>query len=278
MTMRPRLPVIPPTVIISPLAQNTDNRAEEDAAAKAAAAHAHHGHHRGHRIGPGRSGPANIMRPRPPPARALQPRRGAAAAGAPGISEDHDDEMYESHDLDEQRRFMDASNKTINQGDKDDSSHDSNSREGKHKERHFAAIIKAPGTKRLSLPPLSSSPVPAKLEAVAASLLTLAAKSRPAALGAGVQSKALGIARQWMATAGTGDANVTLAAVRSTLMNAGVESVPEAALGESARLWMPAYLLNLHKPRTPRQQQQAADTLAMLERASMRLEGGGDGS
>ena len=293
MTLRPLPPIVPhvaallPSLPIIPLpgqtaqiAQNVQNAAAAQAAADAdAARHAHHGRHRGHTIGSARHGstPMNTTRNRPPPARAPQPRRGPTASGPANAQDPGSDEIYESKDVEDKQRQMDVFAKTINQENKDDSRNDSNSEEGKRKERHFATIIKAPGAKRLSLPLLGTMPAAATLEAVAVSLLSLAAGPRLAPPGSGVQASALGAARRWMADAGAGDAQVTLAAVRSILLRSGATALQATEHGESTRLWMPAFLLNLHKPRTPRQQEQAADTLAMLERMARRLDTGGRG-
>ena len=67
--------------------------------------------------------------------------------------------------------------------------------------------------------------------------------------------------------AGQGTAPATLAAVREALLAFTPAAWSEASHSESVRLWLPVFLLNLARPRTPQQLAQAEATLRLLQHA-----------
>ena len=285
MTLRtghPVMPVLPVASVVGqkallPGAANGTPPTGPDA--HAAQPHDSHGQHHGHRFGAPRNGgtPMHGARHRPPPPRAPQPRRPGpnASTSGPADSNAIGDERSE----DEQRLSNEAGAKTLEgRGDRD-SSGGGNSNEGQRKERKFAVVIGKSALTRSALQSRELVPTTDKntLAGTAASLVAITRGTQPGLPGIGVQLGALMAARRWIATSGKGDARVTLASVRTVLQALGPPKSVPLPTAEAHHVWLPMFLLNLNKPRTARQQQQAVETLGLLERMTGRAKVDGHG-
>lgn len=284
MTLRtgpPVVPVLPAASVVSTNANGAGAMNSTPAAGPDAhAAQPQHGHHHGHRLGAPRNGgtPMHGARHRPPPPRAPQPGRAATNSRAAGPADFDEDGIHQSDE--DQLRRMEARAKTPEDRGDQNSDGGSNNNEGKRKERQFAAVIGKTAMNRLSLQTWDgvSNAERSTLAGTAASLVAITRGTQAALPGIGVQLGALMAARRWMATSGKGDARVTLAAVRDVLQSLGPPKSMPVPSAETHHVWLPVFLLNLHKPRTASQQQQAADTLALLERMTGRTKVDGHGN
>ena len=148
--------------------------------------------------------------------------------------------------------------------------------EGGHQERRFLTIQKA---RRASPPsPVASAAAQSEIaelrkagsvEALAGRLQgvvrRLGALGGPTALPVFVFRAAV----SWLARQGPGDSggSAKLSSVRAALVNGSERA--DAVRTErqaTANVWLPVFLLNLDKPRTPEQRQQAIERMDMIER------------
>ena len=155
--------------------------------------------------------------------------------------------------------------------------------EGGHQERRFLMIQK---TRRADLPsPVASAAARSELAALrnAGSIEVLAGRlqgvvRRLGALGgpAALPVFVLRAAAAWLARRGAGDSggSATLSSVRAAL----IDRPERADLARTERqavanVWLPVFLLNLDRPRTPEQKQQAIERLDMIERKTAAIRG-----
>jgi hypothetical protein len=147
-------------------------------------------------------------------------------------------------------------------------------REGSQQERRFTFMARS---RRGDLAAAGSRAPDELLSDVRAarSLDELAQALRPALTPGrtGLAGVLVSVARAWQASRVEGAARepTTLAGVRQALVHAGAGVAPagDTALNErqaAVNLWLPIYLLNLDRPRSAQQRQQALERLAFIER------------
>jgi hypothetical protein len=286
MTMRVPPPVVPP--IASTARGGTGSAAQTGSAAGTPGApgadkpeepveHHNHTSHRGHLMrAPPRDAKRQSVQGRKPPPRAPRPRgpRGPASADMAGDDNQIEHKEQEDHDDYDTRRMNPAFNKTM-EGMERDSRDDSSGNEGARLERRFKIVKQGADLQRFRLGTALAPMSHPTMDKIAGELRSLVAGASTAAAGAGIQAKAFSAARGWLAAAGAGDARVTLATVRESLLKSTAPTGHPSLHTESARLWLPAFLLNLNKPRTPLQQQRAIETLDLMARATGRKRPGG---
>ncbi|WP_425258726.1 hypothetical protein ACPOLB_24785 [Rubrivivax sp. RP6-9] len=209
--------------------------------------------------------PRNAPGPRP------APNAPSAADAPPSSAGDSPDSIDTDDDFETRRRHAgqsagSSSSQTDTGG---------GGEQGGRQDRKFAAI------KRLRLGDLSApllgatdgiqaamrAPHPA--EALTAHLSGMARGASAPVESNAMAAYVLRAAQAWLASQGPGTSGgtATLGSVRATLVDSGGPT--GAALTErhaAACVWLPVFLLNLDKPRTPQQRAQAIDRLAMLER------------
>lgn len=213
------------------------------------------------------------INPRPPArsgASAAQDEPSSQGEGALGMADDYEERRHRSG----YALRADASHRDDGQGGGGD--------EGERQERYFASIAaKRPGPPRAAAALAPAQQVVQSAVATAGAAEDLAAPLRALALGAqgdagtqGMSGLLLRALRDWLARQGPGSSGgaATLASIRAALLAgppAGAVAAP-GARPPSALLWLPAFLLNLDRPRTPEQREQAIARLDMLLRASSR--------
>lgn len=147
-------------------------------------------------------------------------------------------------------------------------------REGSHQERRFSAIARSRlvdagvADSRASDQWLADVRAAVSLEELAKVLLATVARGHGSLAGVLVDA-----ARAWQASRVEGAARefTTLGSVKQALVSASTALVPPAqatlnAHRASLNLWLPIYLLNLDRPRSPQQRQLASERLALIER------------
>jgi hypothetical protein len=151
-----------------------------------------------------------------------------------------------------------------------------NDGEGRHQERKFAAIRKSNiPAKRATEPEAVTRRVLAAIAAAASvedlvGVLGGVTQGLPELNPAqGLLPLMLQVARTWLATreAGPSGGSATLESLRTAL----IQGVAKAAGSvderhAAANIWLPVFLLNLDRPRTPAQRAQALDRLELLTR------------
>jgi hypothetical protein len=158
--------------------------------------------------------------------------------------------------------------------------------QGGQQDRKFAAIKRLRLLDLLGPRPMATDGIQAAMRAPQpAEALTAHLSGMARGASAPVESNAMAAyvlraAQAWLASQGPGTSGgtATLSSVRATLVDSGGPA--GAALTErhaAACVWLPVFLLNLDKPRTPQQRAQAIDRLAMLERRLALSRGTGQG-
>jgi hypothetical protein len=292
----PPLPmVVLPSAGVQPAHQGPHGAAtaaQEAQALAAAQAQQAQGHRRGHSFKAVHGHRTHAARGRPPAPRALQPRRRQAAGALSSQAALDDDHDFAQEDLDEQRRLRDLQSLTVETRHGDQQHKDDHHHEGQRQERRFAAVAFNAVRTRLRPEPSADAGLPSTLEDIAAALLRLSNGARRPASESPEPSAALAalaVARR-RAASGDGtsradrpdlsdDPETTLASIRAALVASGVPPVPPDAAGESVRIWLPVFLLHLHKPRRPGQHRQPGqvETLALLQRGFGRIAQDRDG-
>ena len=155
--------------------------------------------------------------------------------------------------------------------------------QGSHQERRFAVIAR----NRLVQPVVHDDELAAQQlltrTRVAQSLADVAPALRAAALhGRGsLASLFVRVSQAWHTSRGASlpAELATLAGVKAALVPSAASELTPADAGfderrAAASLWLPVYLLNLNRPRSAAQRTQAADRLALIDRALQRAAAG----
>jgi hypothetical protein len=226
--------------------------------------------------------------PAKPPRNAPGPRPAPNAPGAADASPAGTGDGQFNLDIDDEEeiRRRQAGHGTGSLSSDSDTGSGGGGDQGGQQDRKFAAI------KRLRLGDLSAprlvatdglqaamrAPHPA--EALTAHLSGMARAATAPVESNAMSAYVLRAAQVWLASQGPGvsGGEATLGSVRAALVDSGGPA--GAALTErhaAACVWLPVFLLNLDKPRTPQQREQAIDRLAMLERRLALSRGTGQG-
>lgn len=224
----------------------------------------HHGtpsHRRGHVFTAPRSGPAIGGRS------VTQQRRRLLPGANPLDSQDDSNESFVKSSDDSMLPSDFGRITTLPQEKQRDESADKDHQE-KKRERRFEAVALRSRVEPLTQSVRESTGDVESLQSVALNLLSLAARSNPKV----PRLEAMLLAQRWMrAGSGTSSGETTLAAVRAALLAAGSVGAGSMAGSESARIWLPVYLLNLNRPRTLQRTQRAIGALDALRRTSTEL-------
>ena len=151
--------------------------------------------------------------------------------------------------------------------------------EGGHQERQFKTIRMASVIKLLRAEPspavekaLQSLLTASSIEALARPLRSLVRDVDALGDAAPLQSLVFRAAKSWLqrqaaSSSGTTGGSTSLGEIRAALVESGDRAPASVSEQQAAaHLWLPMYLLNLDRPRTPRQRQQAIERLDMIER------------
>jgi hypothetical protein len=291
--------VQPPAQVQQSEAERSQAAGERPGAEPQEPAHKHaHGHGHAHAHGQRKGAqfrPSAQGAPRS--AQAGAPARGNAVRGSPGprrtagaasadVSNLNDGDTYEGSDAadDFDARRLRAGYTLHTDPSKRDDAERGGSDEGGTRERHFAVIQRArlsglpggaPGETSGAVSGVAAEGARAALrapnpvEALAAHLAGMVRGIAGPGEQAALSALVLSVSRAWLAGQGKGASGGTtrLADVRAALLEGckladGAQSQRLAA----ACVWLPVFLLNLDRPRTQQQRQQAVERMGMLER------------
>ena len=203
------------------------------------------------------------------------PRPAPNAASAPDASPSGASESQDSTDTDDdfETRLRNAGQGVRSMASESDSG--SGGEQGGHQDRKFAAIKRLRLLDLLGPRPMATDGLQAAMRAPQpAEALTAHLSGMARGAIAPVESNAMAAyvlraAQVWLASQGpaASGGTATLASVRATLVDSGGRAgAAPTERHAAACVWLPVFLLNLDKPRTPQQRAQAIDRLAMLER------------